>query len=101
MRPPGLVVIVVFVVRGGKPADFLLAVVSGISIHVVNSHLSQSDLSLLAEKHINPNLPSSVCLLSPFTNIHFEISAFFPFTFRCLFAHVIHFQLSIFVFQSV
>ena len=33
MRPPGLfVVIVVFVVRGGKPADVLLAVVSVIAI---------------------------------------------------------------------
>ena len=36
MRPTGpFVVIVVFVVCGGKPADVLLAVVSGISIHVV------------------------------------------------------------------
>ena len=36
MRPTGSsVVIVVFVVRGGKPADVLLAVVSAISIDVV------------------------------------------------------------------
>ena len=36
MRPPGpFVVTVVFVVRGGKPADVLLAVVSAISIDVV------------------------------------------------------------------
>ncbi len=36
MRPPGFyVVIVVFVLRGGKPADVLLVVVSGISIDMV------------------------------------------------------------------
>ena len=36
MRPPGpFVAIADFVVRGGKPADILLAVVGVISIHVV------------------------------------------------------------------